>query len=121
MLQASNARIMNEGTDQNIMTQLGITSNEYNLVTVLYYVRAKQRSSLCFGSQTDHGVLDPIYCARSTVELVAQKILTFKMAVKDHGKLGHRSHVQCCCEKQRWFVHYAVLAGLGKFYSRCLT
>ncbi|KAJ5205830.1 hypothetical protein N7472_002278 [Penicillium cf. griseofulvum] len=35
---ASNARIMNKGTDQNIMTQLGITSNEYNLVTVLYYV-----------------------------------------------------------------------------------
>jgi hypothetical protein len=30
---------MNKGTDQNIMTQLGITSNEYNLVTVLYYVR----------------------------------------------------------------------------------
>lgn len=29
---------MNKGTDQNIMTQLGITSNEYNLVTVLYYV-----------------------------------------------------------------------------------
>ncbi|KAJ5302316.1 hypothetical protein N7508_007179 [Penicillium antarcticum] len=35
---ASNARIMNQGTDQNIMTQLGIASNEYNLVTVLYYV-----------------------------------------------------------------------------------
>lgn len=34
---------MNEGTDQNIMTQLGITSNEYNLVTVLYYVRHRQR------------------------------------------------------------------------------
>lgn len=30
---------MNQGTDHNIMTQLGITSNEYNLVTVLYYVR----------------------------------------------------------------------------------
>lgn len=30
---------MNEGTSQNIMTQLGVTSNEYNLVTVLYYVR----------------------------------------------------------------------------------
>lgn len=35
---ASNARIMNQGTDMNIMMQLGITSNEYNLVTVLYYV-----------------------------------------------------------------------------------
>ncbi|KAL4934623.1 major facilitator superfamily domain-containing protein [Aspergillus undulatus] len=35
---SSNARIMNQGTNHNIMTQLGITSNEYNLVTVLYYV-----------------------------------------------------------------------------------
>ncbi|KAJ6014232.1 hypothetical protein N7540_008823 [Penicillium herquei] len=34
----SNARIMNKGTDQNIMTQLGISSNEYNLVTALYYI-----------------------------------------------------------------------------------
>ncbi|KAJ0413200.1 major facilitator superfamily domain-containing protein [Aspergillus carlsbadensis] len=34
----SNARIMNQGTEHNIMTQLGMTSNEYNLVTVLYYV-----------------------------------------------------------------------------------
>ncbi|KAJ5703125.1 hypothetical protein N7488_010673 [Penicillium malachiteum] len=38
----SNARIMNKGTDQNIMTQLGISSNEYNLVTALYYAEAGQ-------------------------------------------------------------------------------
>lgn len=38
ILQVSNARIMNQGTHQNIMTQLGMTSDEYNLVTVLYYV-----------------------------------------------------------------------------------
>lgn len=36
----SNARIMNRGTDQNIMTQLGLTSDEYNLLTVFYYVSA---------------------------------------------------------------------------------
>jgi hypothetical protein len=35
----SNARIMNRGTDRNIMTQLGMTSDEYNLLNVLYYVR----------------------------------------------------------------------------------
>ncbi|CAH0048191.1 unnamed protein product [Clonostachys solani] len=34
----SNARIMNKGTDMNIMTQLKMTSDEYNLLTVLYYV-----------------------------------------------------------------------------------
>lgn len=36
----SNARIMNRGTDRNIMTQLGLTSDEYNLLTVFYYVSA---------------------------------------------------------------------------------
>ncbi|KAI1185563.1 major facilitator superfamily domain-containing protein [Nemania serpens] len=34
----SNARIMNRGTPQNIMTQLGLTSDEFALVTVLYYI-----------------------------------------------------------------------------------
>ncbi|KAF5516082.1 MFS transporter prlL [Colletotrichum siamense] len=34
----SNARIMNKGTSRNIMTQLDMTSDEYNLLNVLYYV-----------------------------------------------------------------------------------
>lgn len=34
----SNARIMNKGTDRNIMKQLGMTSDQYNLLAVLYYV-----------------------------------------------------------------------------------
>lgn len=29
---------MNKGTDGNIMQQLGMTADEYSLVTVLYYV-----------------------------------------------------------------------------------
>ncbi|KAI0186088.1 major facilitator superfamily domain-containing protein [Xylaria flabelliformis] len=35
----ANARIMNRGTPQNIITQLNLTSDEFALVTVLYYVR----------------------------------------------------------------------------------
>ncbi|KAJ3542784.1 hypothetical protein NM208_g395 [Fusarium decemcellulare] len=45
----SNARIMNKGTERNILTQLDITSNEYNLVTVLYtvpYILAEIPSNL---------------------------------------------------------------------------
>lgn len=38
MANLSNARIMNAGTPQNIMTQLKLTSDEYSLLTVLYYV-----------------------------------------------------------------------------------
>ncbi|KAI0197597.1 pantothenate transporter [Astrocystis sublimbata] len=34
----SNARIMNRGTSMNIITQLGMTSDEFALVTVLYYI-----------------------------------------------------------------------------------
>ncbi|CAJ2512725.1 Uu.00g008440.m01.CDS01 [Anthostomella pinea] len=34
----SNARIMNRGTPENIMTQLGLSSDAYALVTVLYYI-----------------------------------------------------------------------------------
>lgn len=34
----SNARIMNEGTPRNIMTQLSLSSNEYALLAALYYV-----------------------------------------------------------------------------------
>lgn len=41
----SNARIMNAGTARNIMTQLNMTSDEYNLLTVLYYVN-KPRASI---------------------------------------------------------------------------
>lgn len=38
----SNARIMNRGTDRNIMTQLNMTSDQYNLLNVLYYVWRSQ-------------------------------------------------------------------------------
>lgn len=34
----SNARTMNKGSHTNIMAQLGMTSNEYNWVTTLYYI-----------------------------------------------------------------------------------
>ena len=35
----SNARIMNEDTPQNIMIQLGLSSDAYALLAVMYYVR----------------------------------------------------------------------------------
>ncbi|KAI5865188.1 putative pantothenate transporter [Durotheca rogersii] len=34
----ANARIMNRGTPENIMTQLGMTSDQYALVAALYYI-----------------------------------------------------------------------------------
>lgn len=38
-LQVSNARIMDRGTPHNILTELHVTSNQYNFVTTAYYVR----------------------------------------------------------------------------------
>jgi hypothetical protein len=34
----SNAKIMNTGTHQNILKQLGMTANEFNFVSTIYYV-----------------------------------------------------------------------------------
>ncbi|KAG4430559.1 hypothetical protein IFR05_013961 [Cadophora sp. M221] len=34
----SNARIMNRGSDQNILKQLGMTENEFNFVITIYYI-----------------------------------------------------------------------------------
>jgi hypothetical protein len=42
----SNARIMNLDTDQNIMTQLGLSSNAYALLAALYYVSRAQIADL---------------------------------------------------------------------------
>ncbi|PBP20772.1 hypothetical protein BUE80_DR008146 [Diplocarpon rosae] len=35
----ANARIMDQGTSRNIMTELHMSSDQYNLVTTMYYVR----------------------------------------------------------------------------------
>lgn len=35
----TNAKIMNTGTSANILTQLGMSANEFNFVSTIYYVR----------------------------------------------------------------------------------
>lgn len=41
----SNAKIMNTGTHQNILKQLGMTANEFNFVSTIYYVSILFRST----------------------------------------------------------------------------
>jgi len=36
--QAANARIMNKGTPQNILTQLHMSANDYNFISTIYFV-----------------------------------------------------------------------------------
>ncbi|MBE3042502.1 hypothetical protein IMZ48_07975 [Candidatus Bathyarchaeota archaeon] len=48
----SNARIMNKGTGDNIMTELGMSSDQYNLLNVFYYVSCVSILGWC---RTDEG------------------------------------------------------------------
>jgi hypothetical protein len=69
----SNARIMNRGTDRNILTELNMTSDQYNLLNVLYYVRPSDqfRQTTLFTNHSDRcrisfSRLRPICCSRSS-------------------------------------------------------
>lgn len=96
----SNARIMNRGTDRNIMTQLGLTSDEYNLLTVFYYV-----SVLCSpaGDRAWPPILicaaGPIHYWRGAVKPTAEEGKPQHLAVPNHGDMGNRSPMPCACEE----------------------
>jgi hypothetical protein len=45
ILQVSNALIMDRGTSRNILTELHMSKNQYNLVTTMYYVRGMEPNS----------------------------------------------------------------------------
>ena len=84
----SNERIMNKGQPSNIMKELGMTSNEYNLVTTMYYVSgtAPIESSMTYIKR-----LDTLHYSRSTVQPTPQTPTPIAMAVEDHGDLGYVS------------------------------
>jgi hypothetical protein len=81
----SNARIMNKGQPSNIMKELNMTSNEYNLVTTMYYV--SKMSDLPSYTLTANRQ-DSIHLSRGTVESPPQTTLALTMAVEDHGYVG---------------------------------
>jgi hypothetical protein len=68
----SNARIMNRGQPSNIMTELGMTSNEYNLVTTMYYVSNMQMQ--CY-HLTKLTVQIPYIIAEAPSNLVLKRLL----------------------------------------------
>lgn len=49
---------MNRGTNQNILTQLSMTSDEYNFVNTVYYVTGKLLHTFVIMSNFSQ---DPIY------------------------------------------------------------
>jgi hypothetical protein len=82
----SNARIMNKGQPSNIMKELGMTSNEYNLVTTMYYVSG---TTAVEDSSTYMKHLDTIHRGRGTFKPASQAPAPIAMAVADHGDLGY--------------------------------
>jgi hypothetical protein len=63
--QAANALIMNKGTPRNILTQLNMTSDEYNFVSTVYFVRS---SLICIlDNMTADALPDTIHRIRNPV------------------------------------------------------
>jgi hypothetical protein len=46
LFQVSNALIMDKGTKRNILTELHMNKNQYNLVTTMYYVCQSRSNTL---------------------------------------------------------------------------
>lgn len=86
---------MNQGTHQNIMNQLGMTSDEYNLVTVVYYV-CQIPDIICFVLASNLRQ-DTIHYWRSPIKLAVKILHAVKMAVTNHSYVGYLLDAACCC------------------------
>ncbi|KAF5615984.1 tartrate transporter [Fusarium sp. NRRL 25303] len=63
----SNARIMDRGTPRNIMTELNISADDYNFVTMAYYLS------------------DPVYPGRDAFKPLGKATQAICLASKNHG------------------------------------
>lgn len=79
----SNARIMDEGTSWNILTELHMTSNQYNMVTTAYYVIRGTRNIFLFPtiSETDNPHFqDPLHRGRDSCQHGRQVLQAIRLA-----------------------------------------
>ena len=106
---------MNRGTGDNIMTQLGMTSDQYNLLTVLYYVRIARLGESSNSSLT--GSLDPVHRCRGAVKSSAETIPTITMAITDHGNLGCNVDVPRGGQEQGRTLRHKISPRAGKFFA----
>jgi hypothetical protein len=60
---------MDKGTKHNIMIELGMSSDQFNLVTVAYYVCIHQSLQI---KQSLTDAVDSIHCRRSTIKPCSQ-------------------------------------------------
>ncbi|KAK4610452.1 MFS transporter prlL [Fulvia fulva] len=85
---AANARIMNRGTSRNILTELGMTGDEYNFVSTVYFI--------------------PFIVFEIPSNLVMKKMLPSRF----QSDLGHCPSISCCCIVEEWLVCARFFLGL---------
>ena len=74
----SNARIMNAESPRNILTELGLSSDAYALLAVMYYVRSTSIENTRKQSNT---YTDPLHRIRSSVKSTSETNASFSLAV----------------------------------------
>lgn len=95
------------------MTQLGMTSDQYNLLTVLYYVRNPPLGESSHSSLTRS--LDPVHRSRGAFESSVETIPSITMAITDHGNLGCNVDVPRGGQKQGGTLCHKISSRAGKF------
>ncbi|KAF3806259.1 putative transporter [Colletotrichum gloeosporioides] len=84
---ASNARIMNKGTSENILTQLGITSDQFGMITILYTVGDVLVKGGQLLTQANVGEIGPLHFSRDSVKPGLEENQSFPVAVKNYDNL----------------------------------
>lgn len=104
---------MDQGTGRNILKELKMTANEYNLVVTMYYVRPP----FSLPTHTRAAVTnppsptDPIYPRRSPLQPPRQAAPALRLASPHRNLLGHRAMLPRCGDEPPGFVRGAVLPG----------
>lgn len=78
---------MNKGTDENILIQLGITSDQFGMITILYTVSKALVREGEKKTQADVGDPGPLHPGRNPVKLGCEESQSVPMAIQNYDNL----------------------------------
>lgn len=81
------------------MTQLGMTSDEYALLTIFYYV--SQRRVEAYQTEAHSHYVDTIHRRRSTIQPILEEVHSLALAVQNISYVGYRTSMPCRMQEQR--------------------
>lgn len=116
-LNASVVKVLQVGQDRNILTELNMTSNEYNWVQSIYFV--SRNSPTIESSDANDQYLDRIHYFRGTKQHAAEENDAPTMAVPHNCLMGDRTRVPRRDTKPRHLLRIAL--SLGHDGSRSLS